>query len=103
MIVIGVFKAQCLEYSNPFFLNIDILDYFWNLNQIIFKTPLIFALENGRIQIAKLLLSHPGIEINNKPVSFLNNIHKIFILYVLIFQIEIILCYLSLIMSYIFI
>ena len=95
--------TQCLEYGNPSFLNIDILNYFWNLNQIIFKTPLIIALENGHIEIAKLLLSHPGIEINHKFVSFINNIHKISVIYVLIFQIEIILLYFSLIMPYIFI
>ena len=44
------------------------LNHLWNLVQISNKTPLIRASRNGHTEIVRLLLSQPGIEINNKDI-----------------------------------
>ena len=40
----------------------------WNLYKIIYETPLIKAIEIGNIEIIKLLLSKPNIDVNMKSI-----------------------------------
>ena len=45
-----------------------VLNHLWNLIPIFFCTPLILASEKGHTEIAQLLLSQPGIDINCKNI-----------------------------------